>query len=102
MRRALRIGLKLIASLATLLLILSVAVVLVLRSGWFHEKARQRIVEELERATGGRATLGTFVLDWRLFTVRFQDLTLHGTEPASAAALLLLTMALLAFTGQKS
>ena len=88
MRRAFRVGLKMAASLATLLLILAVAAVLVLSSGWFHEKARQRIVEELERATGGRATLGTFVFDWRLFTLRFQDLTLHGTEPANAPALL--------------
>ena len=88
MRRAFRIGLKIVASLGALLLILSVAAVLVLRSDWFHEKARQRIVEELERATGGHATLGTFVFDWRLFTVRFQDLTLHGSEPAGAPALL--------------
>ena len=88
MRRAVRIGLKMVAVFGTLLLILAVAAVLVLRSDWFHEKARQRIVEELERATGGRATLGTFVFDWRLFTLRFQDLTLHGTEPAGAPALL--------------
>ncbi len=88
MKRAFRIALKTVASLATLLLILAVAAVLVLRSGWFHEKARQRIVEELERATGGSATLGAFVFDWRLFTLQFQDLTLHGTEPANAPALL--------------
>jgi translocation and assembly module TamB len=88
MRRGFRIGLKILASLMTLLLILAVTAVLVLRSGWFHEKVRQRIVTELERATGGSATLGSFVFDWRLFTVRFQDLTLRGTEPASAPALL--------------
>jgi len=87
-RRAIRIGLKLARWLITLAVVGAVLMVLVLRSDWFHEKVRVRIVAELERATGGTATLGTFVFDWRLFTVRFEGLTLRGTEPAAAPALL--------------
>src|SRR5579872_5339615 len=88
MRRAPRILLKLAAALVALLAILAIAGVLTLRSGWFHEKVRQRIVTELERVTGGSATLGNFTFDWRLLTVAFRDLTLRGKEPASAAPLL--------------
>ena len=88
MSRGVRIGLKIAASLTALLLILAAGAVLVLRSDWFHDKVRQRIVAELESATGGTATLGNYSLDWRATTFEFQDLTLRGTEPASAPPLL--------------
>jgi translocation and assembly module TamB len=88
MRRTLRIALKLAAALTVLLTILAIAGVLVLRSGWFHEKVRERIVTEIERVTGGSATLGNFAFDWGLLTVEFRDLTLRGKEPVSAAPLL--------------
>ncbi len=88
MRRFLRIALKIFAWLAALALIVTIAAVLTLRSDWFHNQVKQRIVAELERVTGGRAELGDWALDWRLFTVRFEALTLHGTEPAGSAPLL--------------
>src|SRR5262245_25103946 len=70
------------------MLILSAVAILVLRSDWFHDQVKKRIIAELERATGGTATLGDISYDLRLLTVRFQDLTLHGREPAGAAPLL--------------
>src|SRR5947207_13774729 len=75
------------ALLVSLLLILGAVGLLVLKSDWFHQKVRQRIVAELERATGGTATLGDFIVDWGALTFEFQDLTLHGTEPAGVAPL---------------
>jgi translocation and assembly module TamB len=87
MTRRRRRQLKVAAVLASLLALLAITFVLTLRSPWFHEKVRQRIVAELERATGGTATLGDWALDWRLMTLRFKDLTLHGSEPAGAAPL---------------
>jgi len=88
--RGVRVGLKIAVSFTALLLILSAGAVLVLKSGWFHDKVRRRIVAELERATGGTATLGNwnYGLDRRAMTLEFQDLTLRGTEPASAPPLL--------------
>jgi translocation and assembly module TamB len=88
MSRSVRVGLKIVASLAALLLISAVSAVLVLRTEWFHEKVKQRIISELERATGGTATLGNFAFNWRVLTFQFQDLTLHGTEPANVPPLL--------------
>lgn len=88
MKRAPRIALKIAVSLIALLLAATALSLLVLRTDWFHEKVRQRIVAELERVTGGRAELGGFAIDWGLLTIEFRDLTLRGTEPASAPPLL--------------
>src|SRR5436305_14661139 len=87
MRRSRLIGLRIAALLLSLLLVLAVGGLLVLKSDWFHQKVRQRIIAELERATGGTATLGDFIVDWGALTFEFQDLTLHGTEPAGVAPL---------------
>lgn len=75
-------------SLLALLLVLAVAGVFVARSRWFHEMVRNRIVRELEDATGGRAELGSFSFDWRNLKAEVRDLVLHGTEPAGSPPLL--------------
>ena len=62
--------------------------VLILRSDWFHEKVRARIVETVETATGGRVELGGFQFDWRRMRVEVQAFTIHGTEPAARPPLL--------------
>jgi len=87
MKRPKHLALRIALLLASLLLIAAGTGLLVLKSDWFHQKVRQRIVAELEKATGGTATLGDFVVDWGALTFEFQDLTLHGTEPPAAAPL---------------
>ena len=47
------------AGLAGLALVF-VAAVLVLRSAWFNEKVRERVVSTVETATGGRGEAGSF------------------------------------------
>lgn len=64
-----------------LMLVAGVSGVLVLRSGWFREKVRQRIIREVERATGGKTEIGRFTLDWRSLEARVDPFVLHGTEP---------------------
>lgn len=51
-----------------------------LNSSSFEEQVRQRVIAELETATGGRVELPTFT--WHLSKLEFvaQDLTIHGTE----------------------
>src|SRR5262249_12999572 len=88
MSRGLRIALKTAALLIALLVILVAGGAIILRSAWFNQKLKQRIVAELERATGGGATLGDFAFDWRLLSARVNDLTLHGTEPKDVPPLL--------------
>ena len=54
-----------------LVLLLAMSAVLVLRSDWFRGKVRQRIVAEVEKATGGRAEIGTFRFDWKQMRARW-------------------------------
>ena len=60
---------------------------LTVRSHWFQDKVRQRIVFELDRATGGKAELGGYTFDWRTMRVEVRGLVIHGLEPAGSSPL---------------
>lgn len=66
---------------------LSAGAILIFRSEWFAEKVRARIIEETERASGGRAELRKFSFDWRTLTASVRDFTLRGEEPAGSPPL---------------
>jgi translocation and assembly module TamB len=59
-----------------------VAVVLVLRSAWFYEKVRERVVSTVETATGGRVEAGSFRFDWKRLRAEVGAFAIHGTEPS--------------------
>src|SRR6266542_1589946 len=71
------------SALFVLLLAAIIAGVLVVRSPWFYEKVRSRIVQEVERVTGGTVELGAFNFDWRTMTARVDRFQLRGTESAT-------------------
>ncbi|MBI4874333.1 MAG: translocation/assembly module TamB domain-containing protein [Acidobacteria bacterium] len=83
-RIALYAGLAAVALLAAA----GIAGWVTLRSQWFREQVRQRIVAEVERASGGRAELESFDFDWKTLRAEVRGLVLHGTEPAGARPLL--------------
>src|SRR5262245_34128790 len=87
MRRFARILFRSLAVLLIFALVVSITGVLVLRSGWFREKVRERITAEVEKATGGKVEIGSFEYDWRKLTAEVQGFVLHGTEPAGEAPL---------------
>ena len=87
MSRRARITWIVAGSLAVLALALAVSAVFVLRSGWFREKVRQRIVAEVEKATGGRTEIAAFHFDWKRLRATVDGFVLHGSEPAGAPAL---------------
>ncbi len=69
-----------------LLILLSLVVVLVaavwyLNSITFENHVRERVIAELERATGGKVDLPSF--QWHITKLEFEakDLTIHGSEP---------------------
>ena len=88
MTRARHLTLQCLAAAAILLLVCTIAALLVVRSGWFRELVRQRIVAEIEAATGGRVEVGNFSFKWETLTAKISPLVLHGTEPGSEAPLL--------------
>ena len=77
-----------VAGLVALLLMATVAGMILLRSDWFREKVRERIVSEAGKAINGRVELGRFTFDWTTLTAELDDLTIHGTEPPGQAPLL--------------
>ena len=83
MRRFKRIVLWTLAALAALLVLASIAGVLIVRSDRFHQYIQRRIVEEVERATGGRVELAGFSVDPRKLTAEVHGLVLHGKESAA-------------------
>ncbi len=88
MTRLRRVVLSSVAVLAILVVATAITALLVLRSGWFRERVRERIVREIETATGGRAELGSFSFDWERLVATVSPLVLHGTEPAGEPPLL--------------
>src|ERR1051326_2772745 len=88
MKRFRRIALWTLGSLAVLLLLASVAGVLIVRSDRFHQYVQWRIVDEVQRATGGRVELGGYSLDWHNLTAQVQQLVIHGKESPAEPPLL--------------
>src|SRR5437016_2375960 len=85
MRLLRHISLRVVAVIVVLLAILALSGVLIVRSGWFHEYVRTRIIQELERSTGGRAELGQFTFDWERLTAQVTGLVVHGKETPGEA-----------------
>lgn len=87
MSRRRKIFVYVAAAIAGLVLVLLSSIVLILPSDWFRDKVRARIVAEVERASGGRAEVGSFRFDWTTLTAEVAPFVLHGTEPPSEAPL---------------
>lgn len=87
MNKRTRLLLRIAAALVGLLLVLVVAVVFTLQSGWFANFVRNKIISTAEESTGGRVELGSFQFDWNSMTVRIRNFVLHGTEPGGSAPL---------------
>lgn len=88
MKKFRRIALWALAGLAGLLLLAAIAGVIIVRSDRFHQYIQRRIVEEVERATGGRVELGGYSLDWHNLTAQVQGLVIHGKESPAEPPLL--------------
>ncbi len=71
-----------------LLLAGSIAGLLVLRSGWFRERVRERIIAEIETGTGGRVEIGSFRFSYPRLEATVAPLVLHGKESAAEPPLL--------------
>ncbi len=73
---------RLAIAAALLLLLAAVNLLLVLRSQWFRDRVRDKLVDAIETATGGHAAIGSFRFEWTTLRAQISAFTLHGTEPA--------------------
>jgi translocation and assembly module TamB len=83
-RRVLFIGL---ATVVCLLLATGIGGLIIVRSDWFFEQVRQKLVSTVETATGGRVEAASFHFDWSHLRAEVRGFALHGTEPAGKPAL---------------
>ncbi|HWC97602.1 MAG TPA: translocation/assembly module TamB domain-containing protein [Candidatus Sulfopaludibacter sp.] len=84
-RKILRI---VVAVIAIPMLVGFVAGVLIVRTDWFRNTVRAKIVSAVEDATGGKVDIGSFSFDWTHLRAFVRDFTIHGLEPAGAPPLL--------------
>ncbi len=76
-------------SLAGLALIALLGTVWMVRTEWFQNYVREKIISSVEDSTGGKVDVGDFRFDPHTLTATVTDFVLHGTEPPGAAPLLL-------------
>src|SRR3954451_22818959 len=92
------------ASLAGLFVVVLVASILVIQSGWFANFVREKEVAITEESTGGVVEIGVFEFDWSHLTARIRNFVLHGNEPKESdplARIALLEVRLKLFSGLK-
>jgi translocation and assembly module TamB len=82
MRRRTKAALWVVGTLTGLVLLSFIAALIILPSEWFRTKVRDRIVFEVEKATGGEVSIGSFRFDWQLLEAEVAPFELRGTEPA--------------------
>lgn len=74
-------------SLAGLLFVVIIAGIIIVRSGWFHNYVRDKIIATTQESTGGKVDIGAFDFDWTHMRATLRNFVLHGTEPANQAPL---------------
>lgn len=92
------------AGIPALFVVLIIAAILVIRTAWFANFVREKIVAVTEESTGGVVEIGSFQFDWMHLTARIRNFVLHGTEPKTAdplARIGLLEVHLKLFAGLK-
>lgn len=87
MSRAPKIAIVAAVSALAVVLVLLVAVLVLVRTPWFRNTARRRVIASIEEATGGRAEMGGFAFSPGTFTADITGFVLHGTEPPGAPPL---------------
>jgi translocation and assembly module TamB len=75
-------------SLLGLAVLLVAAGLVVIQTEWFRDLVRERIIREVETATGGRAEIRSFAFYPRQLRAEIDDFVLHGTEGAGEPPLL--------------
>lgn len=87
MSRGRKIAVIVLGSLLGLILVVVAGGILIVRTAWFRNVVKDKIISSVEDSTGGRAEVGSFSFDWTQLHAVIHDFVIHGNEPAGAAPL---------------
>lgn len=90
------------ASIAGVIVAVVISAFILIHTSWFSNYVRGKISSTVEQATGAKVDIGSFHVDWTSLTIRIRNFVAHGTEPATAAPLLhvsLITLHIKLFSG---
>lgn len=71
--------------LVALIVILIVSTIVIVRTDWFRNYVRQKIITATEEATGGTVTLQAFSFQWNHLRATLTNFVIRGNEPPTAA-----------------
>ena len=71
--------------LACFVMLIVLAGVMVVRTDWFRNFVREKIITATAAGTGGRVEIGSFHFDWTNLSAVVTNFVVHGNEPAGAA-----------------
>ena len=89
-QRALRISariLKWIGGALAALALVTLATILIVRTAWFENYVRGKIIAVTEESTGGQVGIGSFKFEWRRLEATAGDFVLHGNETGGSPPL---------------
>jgi len=84
MSRRARILRNIAIGLAALMIVVVVAAVVVVRTAWFHDYVKQKIITAAEEGAGGKVEIGSFLFEWSHLRATVTDFVIHGDEPAGS------------------
>ena len=68
--------------LAALIVLLLVGTIVTVRTDWFRNFVKQKIITATEDGTGGRVDIGSFEFAWSRLRAVVTGFVIHGNEPA--------------------
>ena len=85
MTRPVRIVRNIGIGLVGLILLLGIAAIIIVQTGWFRNYVRETIISATESGTGGRVEVGSFSFNWRALEAVVSEFVIHGKEPSGSA-----------------
>src|SRR5579862_7363856 len=70
--------------LVALIVLLLAGTILTVRTDWFRNFVRQKIITATEDGTGGKVEIGSFEFAWTRLRAVVTDFVIHGNEPAGS------------------
>lgn len=84
MTRRMRTLRNVVTGLAAFAVLAVLAGILAVRTEWFRNYVRHKVITATEDATGGRVGIGSFAFDWTHLSATVTDFVIHGNEPVGS------------------